>query len=61
MVSLKIRLNPVSNDTAGVINSTNDEGVEVYTYVRMNKQRTQWVWHQEVFDYDPAWFPIDCT
>ena len=47
----KDKINPVSNDTAGVINSTNDEGVEVYTYVRMNKQRTQWVWHQEVFDY----------
>lgn len=47
----KDKINPVSNDTAGVVNSTNDEGVEVYTYVRMNKQRTQWVWHQEVFDY----------
>jgi len=40
----------VSGDTAGVLNNTNDEGVEVYTYVRMNKQRTQWIWHQEVFD-----------
>ena len=47
----KDKINPVSNDTAGVMNSTNDEGVEVYTYVRMNKQRTQWVWHQEVFDH----------
>lgn len=46
----KDKINPVSNDTAGVMNSTNDEGVEVYTYVRMNKQRTQWIWHQEVFD-----------
>ena len=26
------------------------KGVEVYTYVRMDKRRTQWVWHQEVFD-----------
>jgi|TARA_E500000331_G_scaffold158165_1_gene153400 hypothetical protein len=46
----KDKINPVSGDTAGVLNNTNDEGVEVYTYVRMNKQRTQWIWHQEVFD-----------
>ena len=45
----KDKINPVSGDTAGVLNNTNDEGVEVYTYVRMNKQRTQWIWHQEAY------------
>ena len=36
---------------SGVIGQVSDEGVEVYTYVRMNKQRTKWEWHQEVFDF----------
>jgi len=26
-----------------------DEDVEVYTYVRMNEKKTQWIWHQEAY------------
>jgi hypothetical protein len=26
-----------------------DEDVEVYTYVRMNEKKTQWIWHQECY------------
>ena len=26
-----------------------DEDVEVYTYVRMNDKKTQWIWHQEAY------------
>lgn len=42
--------NPVSNESLGIVNSTTSGEVEVYTYVRMNKSRSQWIWHQEVFD-----------
>ena len=42
--------NPVSNESMGIVNSTQSDEVEVYTYFRMNKNRSQWVWHQEVFD-----------
>ena len=42
--------NPVSaggglNGTTGV--GTHDDDVEVYTYVRMEKDKGRWVWHQE--------------
>ena len=29
---------------------SNDDDVEVYTYVRMEKDSGRWVWHQEAFD-----------
>lgn len=46
----KTRPNAVSAES-GVIGQVSDEGVEVYTYVRMDKRRTKWEWHQEVFDF----------
>lgn len=32
------------------VKGSNDDDVEVYTYVRMEKDSGRWVWHQEAFD-----------
>jgi hypothetical protein len=32
------------------VKGSNDDDVEVYTYVRLDKDSGRWVWHQEAFD-----------
>ena len=43
-----VKPNPPGND--GYKTGSDDDDVEVYTYVRMDEKSGRWVWHQECFD-----------